>query len=71
MAGARVTPREVVDAAVRSGCQSVAYTYTEPTIFFELALETAKAARAAGLKNIFVTSGFITPAALRTIAPLP
>ena len=69
VAGARVTPREVVDAAVRSGCQSVAYTYTEPTIFFELALETAKAARAAGLKNIFVTSGFITPAALRTIAP--
>lgn len=68
--GHPVTPRGIVDAAVRSGARSIAYTYTEPTIFFELALDTAVRARAAGLKNVFVTSGFINEAPLREIAPL-
>lgn len=63
------TPEGVVAAAQALGCASVAYTYTEPTIFFELALETARAARAARLRNIFVTNGFIAPEPLRTIAP--
>jgi pyruvate formate lyase activating enzyme len=67
--GLPVTPESVVADARASGCESIAYTYTEPTIFFELALETAKAARAAGLKNLFVTNGFITPEPLRMIAP--
>lgn len=67
--GSPVTPEKVVSEAVSQGCASVAYTYTEPTVFYELALETAKATRAAGLKNIFVTNGFIAPAALRMIAP--
>ncbi len=69
MAGTPVTPQAIVSSALASGCRSIAYTYTEPTIFFELALETAKAARAAGLKNIFVTNAFITPDALQTILP--
>ncbi len=67
--GLPVTPESIVTHAVAAGCRSLAYTYTEPTIFFELALETAKVARDAGLKNIFVTNGFITPEALRMIAP--
>jgi pyruvate formate lyase activating enzyme len=64
-----VTPETIVTSAQALGCASIAYTYTEPTIFFELALETAKAARAAGLRNIFVTNGFIAEEPLRTIAP--
>jgi pyruvate formate lyase activating enzyme len=51
------------------GCASISYTYTEPTIFIELALDTAKLAAAAGLKNVFVTNGYITPEALREIRP--
>lgn len=68
--GEPVTPQTVVDAAVASGCESIAYTYTEPTIFFELAYDTAQLAHAAGLKNIFVTNGFIGEAPLRTVAPV-
>lgn len=64
-----VTPKSLVEDALARDCASVAYTYTEPTIFFELALETAKMARAAGLKNIFITNGFIAPEPLRMIAP--
>lgn len=57
---AKVEPRQVVEAALRSGCRSISYTYTEPTIFFEFARETGILARAAGLRNIYVTNGFMT-----------
>jgi pyruvate formate lyase activating enzyme len=66
--GEAVTPAEIVAAALRTHCQSIAYTYVEPTVFYELAYDTAKLARAAGLKNIFVTNGFIGEAALRELA---
>jgi len=68
--GERVTPEQLVAAAIRSGAHSIAYTYTEPTIFYELAYETATLARARGLKNLFVTNGFISEPALRQIVPL-
>lgn len=67
--GTYVPPEEIVRRAVVSGCRSISYTYTEPTIFFEYALDVARLASAAGLKNIFVTNGYITPAALDVIAP--
>ncbi len=67
--GEEVTPAEIVEMAKRRGCQSVSYTYTEPTIFFEYALEIAQLATAAGLKNIFVTNGYMTKEALQTIHP--
>jgi pyruvate formate lyase activating enzyme len=67
--GETITPAEIVRAAQRSDCRSLAYTYTEPTIFFELAYETARLASAAGLRNLFVTNGCITETALATIAP--
>ena len=67
--GSFVAPQTVVERAVATGCSSIAYTYTEPTIFFEYAYETARLAKAAGLKNIFVTNGYITGEALATIAP--
>ncbi len=68
--GAEQTPQEIVRRAIGNGCRSIAYTYTEPTIYFEFAYDTAQLAREAGLKNIFVTNGYISKEALATIAPL-
>jgi len=67
--GEEVAPADLVDAARRRGCASISYTYTEPTIYFELAYDTARLAVEAGLKNVFVTNGYITPEALQTIRP--
>ena len=53
--------------AVKARATSISYTYTEPTIFFEFALETAILAHAQGLKNIFVTNGYMSTAALAAI----
>jgi pyruvate formate lyase activating enzyme len=69
VAGEKLTPRQIVSLALEAGCKSVAYTYTEPTIFFELAYDTAKLAASTGLKNILVTNGYMTPEALRMIRP--
>lgn len=63
------SPAEVVQQAVAQGCSSIAYTYTEPTISFEFAYDTARLAKEAGLKNIFVTNGYISQEALAMIAP--
>lgn len=68
VAGEPVTPAGIVDAALASGAGAVAYTYTEPTIFYELAYDTATLAREKGLKNIFVSNGFISEAPLRELA---
>lgn len=62
------SPEAVVEAAIAAGVSSIAYTFTEPTIYFELAYDTAVAARARGLKNLFVTNGYISEPALRKIA---
>jgi pyruvate formate lyase activating enzyme len=67
--GEPVTPRGIVEEARAARCASIAYTYTEPTVFYELAHDTARLARAAGLKNVFVTSGYVSPEPLRRIAP--
>lgn len=67
--GENVTPDEIVEDARRYGCQSIAYTYTEPTIFFELAYDTAKLAKKQGIRNVFVTNGYMTEEALKEISP--
>lgn len=67
--GDRCTPQAVVAAAVQSGCRSIAYTYTEPTVYFEFAHDTARMAHEAGLFNVFVTNGYMTAEALRMIDP--
>ncbi len=59
--GQAVAPRDIVRMARSSGARSVAYTYSEPTIFFELMLETATLARQEGLANIMVSNGFQSP----------
>lgn len=69
IAGEERAPEDIVRTALRRRCASISYTYTEPTIFFELALDTARLARASGLRNVFVTNGYITPEALTEIAP--
>ena len=69
ISGVELPPELVVERALESGCSSISYTYTEPTIFYEYAFETARLAREAGLKNIFVTNGYITAEALAGIAP--
>lgn len=67
--GEAMSPDEIVARAVDSGCRSISYTYTEPTIFYEYAFDTAVLAHQAGLKNVFVTNGYTTPEALEQIAP--
>ena len=67
--GEEVSPEEIVLAANLSNCQSIAYTYSEPTIFFEYALDVAKLASREGIRNVFVTNGYITPEALKEISP--
>ena len=62
-------PEAVVGEAKARRCESISYTYTEPTIFFEYAYDTAKLAKGAGLKNIFVTNGYMSPDALKTLSP--
>jgi pyruvate formate lyase activating enzyme len=67
--GEEIKPDQVVDAAIRSGCKSISYTYTEPTIFFEFAHDCARLAHQRGIKNIFVSNGYTGPEAINTIAP--
>ena len=56
-----VDPVDVAAAARDAGCASIAYTYNEPTIFFEFARDTARAAHERGIANVFVTNGYQTP----------
>jgi pyruvate formate lyase activating enzyme len=67
--GDSFTPAEIVEAAQREGCQSISYTYTEPTVFFELAYDTAKLAHEKGIRNVFVTNGYMTAEAIEMIDP--
>jgi len=67
--GEDVSPEEILEAAKRMNCKSIAYTYTEPVIFMEYAYDTAKLAVKNGINNVFVTNGYITKEALKEIAP--
>jgi len=58
-----------VRRARAAGCASISYTYTEPTVFFEYAFDSAVLAKQAGLKNVFVTNGYTAAEPLRAIAP--
>jgi pyruvate formate lyase activating enzyme len=67
--GEDVSPEQIVAMAKKTGCTTIAYTYTEPTIYFEYALDIARQAALQGLKNIFVTNGYMTEEALKTFHP--
>lgn len=58
--GQAISPDKIVAAAVRSGCKSIAYTYTEPTIFMELCNDCGRLAKKEGLTNVFVSNGYET-----------
>ncbi|NJE42382.1 AmmeMemoRadiSam system radical SAM enzyme [Thermococcus sp. GR6] len=64
-----VSPPEVVELAKRYGCESIAYTYNDPVIWYEFVLDTAKIARREGLNNILVTNGYISEEPFRGLAP--
>ncbi|MBU1182400.1 MAG: AmmeMemoRadiSam system radical SAM enzyme [Proteobacteria bacterium] len=67
--GGSCTPEDVVASAVKANCKSISYTYTEPTVYFEFARDTAILAQKKGLKNIFVTNGYMSREALGMIQP--
>lgn len=67
--GSDFAPDDVVARTLDTGCRTIAYTYTEPTIYLEYALACAAPATSAGLKNVFVTNGFMTRQALELALP--
>lgn len=67
--GVEISPEEHVRRALEYGSPSIAYTYSEPTIFVEYALDTMKLAREKGLKNVWVTNGYMSRETLDVIIP--
>ncbi|MEA1940408.1 MAG: AmmeMemoRadiSam system radical SAM enzyme [Candidatus Caldatribacteriota bacterium] len=67
--GEEASPEQVVATAQKADCRSIAYTYTEPTIFFEYAYDTARLAHKAGLANLYITNGYMTEEMLETFQP--
>jgi len=67
--GEDITPEEIVKIALKNNIPSISYTYTEPTVFLEYALDTMKLAKEKGLKNIWVSNGYMSPEALELISP--
>jgi pyruvate formate lyase activating enzyme len=68
--GRDTNPEEIVKNTINTGCKSIAYTYTEPTIFYEFAYDCATLANAKGIKNVFVTNGYINNEPLEKISHL-
>lgn len=62
-------PQDIVAGALRAGSPTIAYTYTEPSIFYEYMLETAKLARAKGVKNMYHSNGSLNPEPVAELAP--
>jgi len=62
------TPMEVARQALATACRSISYTYVEPTIFLEFALDCCREAKNLGLGNIFVSNGFMSPESARLLA---
>ncbi len=67
--GEELSPQSIVVEARRYKCGTIAYTYTEPTIFFEYAHNTSRLAQKDGIKNVFVTNGYISQEALIKMNP--
>jgi len=67
--GYPLPPEEIIKQAQINRCPSISYTYTEPTIFLEYALDTMKLAKKTGLKNIWVSNGFMSEETIKLISP--
>jgi len=66
--GTRIEPEKIVEMAEKENVKIISHTYTEPTVFFEFAYEVAKIAHKKGIKNTFVTNGFISKSPLKKIS---
>ncbi len=64
-----LSPADIVQLAKSKKCKSIAYTYTEPTIYYEYAYDTCKIAKKEGLLNVFISNGYMNKAPLREISP--
>jgi len=67
--GDRMSPEQIVKDALDTHSASISYTYTEPTVYFELAADTARLAVSKGLKNVFVSNGYMSEQCLQYISP--
>jgi pyruvate formate lyase activating enzyme len=67
--GHKLSPEAIVEMAIENECQSIAYTYNEPIVFFEYTYDTAKLAHEKGIKNVYVTSGYETHKAIDLLTP--
>jgi pyruvate formate lyase activating enzyme len=67
--GQEVSPEDIIRSAKQNDCASISYTYTEPTIFMEYAVDVAKIAKEKGLKNVYVTNGYMTEDVLNDVYP--
>jgi pyruvate formate lyase activating enzyme len=65
----RLLPQQIVSAARQYGCSSIAYTYSEPVVFYEYMAETARLAKQAGLYNVVITGAYINPEPLKRLLP--
>ncbi len=70
ISGLELLPDEIVKMAGQLGAKGIAYTYTEPTIFFEYARDTAKLGHKEHLYSVFVTNGYMTPEAIKEMGPI-
>ena len=64
-----LSPQDIINLAFHHKCESVAFTYNEPTVFAEYAIDIAKLAHEKGLKTVLVSNGYITPAAAGDLYP--
>lgn len=69
IAGENISPEQLVQHALQGRAKSIAYTYTEPTVFFELMIETARLARQQGIRNVMISNGYMTNRALTLLGP--
>lgn len=65
-----ILPEEVVENAINSNCQGIAWTYNEPTMYLEYVLETAKISKKSGLKNLFISNGYMSEESLDLLLPV-
>lgn len=68
--GEDISPKKMIEIAQKNNASGIAYTYTEPTIFMEYALDTAKLAKEKNIFNVFVTNGYMSSAAIAEMKPL-
>jgi len=69
ISGQLMSPKEIIQSAIKNHCPSISYTYTEPTIFLEYALDTMKLAHKKNLKNAWVSNGYMSNKTLELILP--